>query len=204
MNAMNELGIRISTFRKSMGLSQKEMAEKLFVSPSTISKWENGDATPDIHRIKEIAEFFQISVTELIGEKISFTEENSQNKSKQTVVGSDNKEDSKQNEINCSHVQWKQSKNKDLDSESSQEKKWRNLFIVLTLITVASVAIWILSSNQSIIGNSLKFEIVDEFLDESSKQWGYDSIYNVVVEFDGVLNSDAQITYGEYLRKKYR
>ena len=37
-----EIGYKISTTRKRLGITQKELAEKLHVSDKTVSKWENG------------------------------------------------------------------------------------------------------------------------------------------------------------------
>lgn len=59
----------ICGLRKEKNLTQKELAELLHVSPSTISKWENGAATPDIYMLDCIAKLFKISVSELLGEK---------------------------------------------------------------------------------------------------------------------------------------
>jgi len=64
------LGEFISILRKGKGLKQEELAEKLGVSAKTISSWENNRTYPDIMMLPILAEFFDISVDELIrGEK---------------------------------------------------------------------------------------------------------------------------------------
>jgi len=39
---MNDIGAKIAQSRKSLGMTQEELAEKLGVSPQAVSKWENG------------------------------------------------------------------------------------------------------------------------------------------------------------------
>ena len=51
--------------RKKNGLSQKELAERLSVSTSAVSKWENGKNLPDMMIISSIADILQVSCDEL-------------------------------------------------------------------------------------------------------------------------------------------
>lgn len=60
------LGKFIQTKRKQADLSQKEMAEKLFVTESAVSKWERGVSYPDISMIQGICEVLSISEHELL------------------------------------------------------------------------------------------------------------------------------------------
>ena len=60
--------------RKKEGLTQEELAEKLNVSRQSVTKWESGQALPDIEKVKEIAYFFSTSVDTLVGEIESKTE----------------------------------------------------------------------------------------------------------------------------------
>lgn len=53
--------------RKRRGMSQRELAEKLFLSPQAVSRWEQGDATPDISRLCDLAAVLQTSVDCLLG-----------------------------------------------------------------------------------------------------------------------------------------
>ena len=54
-------------YRKSRSLTQSQLAEKLNYSDKSISKWECGDVLPDIVTISMIAEFFGITIDQLIG-----------------------------------------------------------------------------------------------------------------------------------------
>ena len=57
---------KLQELRKSRSLTQKELAEALFVSRTAVSKWESGRGYPGIDSLKEIARFFSVTVDELI------------------------------------------------------------------------------------------------------------------------------------------
>ena len=56
----------ISNIRKKYGLSQDDMARKLFVTRQAVSRWETGDTTPSIDTIKLISKEYDISINELL------------------------------------------------------------------------------------------------------------------------------------------
>ncbi|MBE6007800.1 MAG: helix-turn-helix transcriptional regulator [Lachnospiraceae bacterium] len=53
--------------RKKRGLSQEELAEKVQVSRQSVSKWELGDAMPDLNKLLILADVLEISLDELCG-----------------------------------------------------------------------------------------------------------------------------------------
>lgn len=59
-------GAVIKELREKKGLTQAELADRLFVSDKTVSKWENGKGYPDITLLEPVAQVFGVSVTELI------------------------------------------------------------------------------------------------------------------------------------------
>ena len=61
-----EFNEKLQELRKSKGLTQEELAEKLFVSRTAISKWESGRGYPGIDSLKEIARFFSVTIDDLI------------------------------------------------------------------------------------------------------------------------------------------
>lgn len=61
-----ELGQQLKAYRKELGISQDELAEKIFVSRQSISNWENNKTYPDIHTLLLLAETFGVSLDELI------------------------------------------------------------------------------------------------------------------------------------------
>ena len=67
-----KIGAFLKELRKEKGITQEQMAEELGVSGRTISRWETGSNMPDISLLVEIAEFFDVSVPEIIkGERKS-------------------------------------------------------------------------------------------------------------------------------------
>ena len=61
------IGERIKKYRKNKEMTQDALAQALTVSPQSISKWECGDGYPDITLLPTIANFFEVTVDELIG-----------------------------------------------------------------------------------------------------------------------------------------
>ena len=62
-----EFNEKLQKLRKEQNLTQEELAEKLFVSRTAISKWESGRGYPSIDSLKVIAKYFHITIDELIG-----------------------------------------------------------------------------------------------------------------------------------------
>ena len=56
------IGKNIAELRKSHGMTQLELAEKLNYSDKAISKWERGEVTTDILVLKEVADIFGVSI----------------------------------------------------------------------------------------------------------------------------------------------
>lgn len=56
----------ISKRRKELGLTQQELADKLFVSDKVISKWETGKSVPDTSILVELSKALEISLDELL------------------------------------------------------------------------------------------------------------------------------------------
>ena len=61
------LGKRIMGYRKQLGLTQEQLAERLGVTAQAVSKWENDQSCPDITMLPKLAEEFSVSVDELLG-----------------------------------------------------------------------------------------------------------------------------------------
>lgn len=53
--------------RKALGLSQEELAAKIGVSRQAVSKWETGDAAPDLNRLLALADALDTSLDALCG-----------------------------------------------------------------------------------------------------------------------------------------
>lgn len=57
---------RIQQLRKTKGLSQEELADKVGVSRQAVSKWESGQSVPDIDRISLLSNTFEVTTDYLI------------------------------------------------------------------------------------------------------------------------------------------
>ena len=53
--------------RTKRGLSQDELAEKLFVTRQAVSRWENGDTVPNTETLKLLSNLFGVSINTLLG-----------------------------------------------------------------------------------------------------------------------------------------
>lgn len=60
------LSDRLQALRKSHGLSQEQLAEKLDVSRQAISKWESGQANPDINNLLKLSSIYEVSTDYLL------------------------------------------------------------------------------------------------------------------------------------------
>lgn len=62
---MNDFGKIIKEIRKNNNLTQKELADKLFVTYQAVSKWENNKSIPDIAILQKISELYNIDLNNL-------------------------------------------------------------------------------------------------------------------------------------------
>ena len=75
---------KLKMLRTEAHLTQDELAEKLFVTRTAISKWESGRGYPNIESLKAIAKFFSVTVDDLLStdEVLTIAEEDSNRKEK--------------------------------------------------------------------------------------------------------------------------
>ena len=67
---------KLQELRKSRGITQEELAEALYVSRTAISKWESGRGYPSIDSLKEISNYFSVTIDDLLSsEKLLFIAE---------------------------------------------------------------------------------------------------------------------------------
>ena len=95
-----KIGEFLKALRKSKGYTQQEVAEALYVTQKTVSRWENGEGIPDINIIVSVAEFYDVTVDELLKGERKIKEQAEytiKQKSKSKFKLIDNKLSSKQN-----------------------------------------------------------------------------------------------------------
>ena len=61
-----ELGGQIKRYRIRLGLSQEELADRIFVTRQSVSNWENGRTYPDLQSLLRLSDLFGLSLDELI------------------------------------------------------------------------------------------------------------------------------------------
>ena len=70
-----ELGGQIKRYRTRLGLSQEELADRIFVTRQSVSNWENGRTYPDLQSLLRLSDLFGLSLDELIKGEIETMKE---------------------------------------------------------------------------------------------------------------------------------
>ena len=68
MDIKQNLADNIALYRKSLKLTQAELGEKLNYSDKSVSKWERAEAVPEIVVLKQLADFFNVKIDDLLQE----------------------------------------------------------------------------------------------------------------------------------------
>ena len=72
MDTINEINQKIaaniSFYRKQLGMTQAELAEKINYSDKSVSKWESGNGVPDVYTLMQLAELYGVTLNDLVGE----------------------------------------------------------------------------------------------------------------------------------------
>lgn len=71
-----ETANRLLQYRKKMGISQEELAEKIGVSRQAVSKWERAEASPDTDNLIELSKVYGVTLDELLMGKADNAEQN--------------------------------------------------------------------------------------------------------------------------------
>ncbi|MBR5312006.1 MAG: helix-turn-helix transcriptional regulator [Clostridia bacterium] len=70
-----EFNEKLQELRKRKGLTQEQLAESLYVSRTAVSKWESGRGYPNIDSLKRVAEFFSVTIDDLLSDSDTPAEE---------------------------------------------------------------------------------------------------------------------------------
>ena len=71
---MMNIGSVIKKYRKELGYTQEEMANRLGVTTPAVNKWENGNSNPDIELLAPIARLLHISLDTLLSFRENLTD----------------------------------------------------------------------------------------------------------------------------------
>lgn len=69
MKNMNKLADHLKYLRKQRNWTQEEVAQRLNMSRSQISKWENGELLPDLQSLEKLSELYNVSIDFLVGKR---------------------------------------------------------------------------------------------------------------------------------------
>ena len=69
------LSENLKKIRKDNNLSQEQLAEKLGVSRQSVSKWENGEAYPEMDKVLNICKLYNYNIDELLNENVTSVKE---------------------------------------------------------------------------------------------------------------------------------
>ena len=75
-NSIMTIGQKIVQLRTSADISQEQLSETLGVSRQSVSKWETDQALPQIDKVLQIAELFNVSTDELLRDKLEIRSSN--------------------------------------------------------------------------------------------------------------------------------
>ena len=66
---VQDIGSKIYRLRREKKLTQEELAHQRKVSEKEIRDWENGVSVPSVAQAKELADFFSVTIDDLIGDE---------------------------------------------------------------------------------------------------------------------------------------
>lgn len=83
-------GENLQYYRKQNNLTQEDLAEQMQVSRQSVSKWENGEAMPDLEKVIKLADILRVNLDDLCSRTIDVATEDSL-KLPTELVSKDNK-----------------------------------------------------------------------------------------------------------------
>lgn len=81
------LSANIAAFRKAKGFTQESLAEQLNITFQAVSKWENGQSSPDIMLLPQLADIFDVTLDQLFGKSTSMPNQGETKETKGTKAG---------------------------------------------------------------------------------------------------------------------
>lgn len=153
-----KFGENLKKLRKLKRISQEELAEKVNVSRQSVSKWETGDAYPEMNNILEICRVFNCHINELVNDSII------------DVASFD--DDVRENVVKFKRDQ--QRKMKGLSKTISIISKICNLFVTISIpiVAITMLILGVLINKVDIVDNEIRFKNINDkivFLEENDK-----------------------------------
>ena len=124
---------KIYELRKKNGLSQEALAESLGVSRQSVSKWETGEATPEVNKLLSLSKLFGVTTDYMLNDETE--EENVSETAKNEILSSD---------FEVTSV-----------SESTPTKKGRSVRTLVIILLICIVLCMLLPLIMAILGYSI-------------------------------------------------
>ncbi len=80
-----KLNENIMALRRAKGITQEELAMALGVSNQAVSKWESAQSCPDISLLSTLADYFEVSIDELMGHNTAIKRDETKDDTKETL-----------------------------------------------------------------------------------------------------------------------
>lgn len=186
------MGIFILKERKKRQLSQKQLAELIHVTTTTVCKWEKGVNTPDIANLEKLAELFHVSIQDILCGG-SLTDENTETESE--PASPTNHPDP----LPKSPMPIKPS------TPVVQKRHWKIGGAVLLIFLMAISMVLISNCYMS----QPEFSVIREFCPESGDLGKYDEFYNkkdiycIIIEYSGNAEEGDFEHYSSIIYNKY-
>ena len=125
----------IYELRTGKGLSQEELAEKVFVTRQAVSRWESGDTTPSVDKLKTLARIYGVSLDWLFGD---------------TADGEPPEAAKPEADRNPDEAP--------AGKEGEKKQKIRAIAIALAIVVIAFICVWFAARNMSNEADSTQIE----------------------------------------------
>ena len=134
---------KLIVLRDRAGLSQMELADRLGVSRQAVSRWESGDTTPSVDKLKSLAKIYGVSLDWLLGD---------------TADGEP--PEAAKPEADRSPDEAPAGK------EGEKKQKIRAIAIALTIVVIAFACVWFAAENKKADeaddqGDNVKYDVVE-------------------------------------------
>lgn len=176
----NKFGNFLCELRKENNLTQKDLAELIHVSSSTISKWEKGIAKPDVGVYDELAEVLKVSSVELFYCKRLDEDSTPQ------------------------HLKALTDTMKDLVRDDRKRNKKVFCQNIVACVLAVLLAVSLVCNVYQYYTLSPRMIIVDEYYGDAPESFPYKNVYYVAVEYQGRFTDDVALNYPEQIRTRYK
>ena len=171
-----KFGDNLKHLRKSKKISQEVLAEKVGVSRQSVSKWENGEAYPEMSNILALCSIFHCNINDLVND---------------SIIDLNSLDD----EIKMSVVKFKQQEQKRMKGISKALYIFARIFKIMNIVGLVASILCIIAS--IIIIPNIKFDLNNETIQIFDNKYEY-VLENNKLEIEFNNNDTFSLEYNEY------